>query len=156
VRLSALTLIVLLAACGSKGSPAAPSPQVNQSQFSARIDGVEWTPARAFISSIAGNTQISASDAQVSRLLSVMFSGSAKAGIHRIEYTEDLPVAVTYFEGAPNGPGWSSFSPSARGEVNLTTVTERSVSGTFSVVLSPFPPTTSGMKTIEGSFTIAR
>lgn len=88
--------------------------------------------------------------------MAIMFSGAAKAGSHRIEYTEDLPVTVTYFEGAPNGPGWSSFSPSARGEVILTTVTERNVSGTFSVVLSPFSPTASGLKSLEGTFSIAR
>ena len=87
--------------------------------------------------------------------MAIMFSGAAKVGIHRIEYTENLPVTVTYFEGGPNGLGWTSFSPGARGEVNLTTVTERNVAGSFSVVLSPFSPA-SGPKNSEGTFTIAR
>ena len=154
-RVATLLGVVLLVACGSKGSPAAPPP-VSETQFTARVDGVAWTPARAFVSSFAGNTHISAADASVTRLLSFTFSGPAKAGIHKIEYIEDLPVAVTYFEGAPNGPGWTSFAPNARGEVNLTSVTERSVAGTFSVVLAPLQSTTPGMKTLEGTFNIAR
>jgi hypothetical protein len=154
--LAALVLGFASIACGSKGSPAGPSPQVNQTQFTVRIDGAEWTTARAFVSSQAGNTVITASDAQASRLVGIMFSGSAKVGSHPIEYTEDLPVSVTYFEGGPNRPGWTSFSSAARGEVNLTTITERSVTGTLSVVLVPFSPAASGLKSIEGTFHIAR
>jgi hypothetical protein len=155
-RLAALALIASVAGCGSKGSPAAPSVPGNQSHFTASVDGTVWTPARAYVRSFAGNTVITASDVDVSRMLAIFFSGPAKVGVHRIEYVEDLPVTVNYFESGAAGPAWTSFSRIASGEVNLTTATDKSLAGTFSVVLSPFTATTSGMKNIEGSFTIAR
>jgi predicted small lipoprotein YifL len=155
-RLAVLMLVALLAACGSKGSPAAPSAPVSQTQFSARIDGTTWTTPRAYVSSFAGNTSITASDGDRSRMFAILFSGPARTGVHRIEYVEDLSVSVYYLEGGALGPAWTSFSPIASGEVTVTTVTDRSLVGTFSVVLSPFSPAASGLKTIEGTFNIAR
>jgi hypothetical protein len=149
-----LVLVALAAGCGSKGSPAAPSPQVNQTEFSVRIDGAAWTTTRAFVSSQAGNAVITASDTQPRA-----WWGLCCPAQLRLECTASnslKPVTVTYFEGGPNMPAWTSFSPAARGEVNLTTVTEKSVVGTLSVVLVPFSPAASGPKNIEGTFTIAR
>jgi hypothetical protein len=154
--LTAAALATLLTGCGSKGSPVAPGPQASQSQVSVRVDGAAWTPALAFVTSTAGNTSILASDADRRRFLTIMFSGPAKVGVHRIEYAEDLPVSVFYSDGGGVGPAWTSFTPIARGEVNVTAATDRTLSGTLSVVLTSLTATTSEVKTIEGTFALTR
>ncbi len=125
----AVSLAVLLAACGSDG-PTGPVPLAN-GNYSARIDGAEFNAtSAAVIGGFGGLYSLGGGNAS-GRTIGFAWS-DAGPGTYAIG-----TVGTTIASHTHMGQTWSASTAQGSGSIVVTTSTATRVAGTFSFVLQP-------------------
>ncbi len=163
-----LALILALATfggCGGDGGsgPAAPDdddPQLGEHFITAKIDGATWVSEFGSenggvplvipgLYSVVGIT-ISGSNAYT---LSISLSNISGVGSYPLGVGPSVPGGSVLLSNTNDG--WSSPQSGADGLITITAISDSSITGTFSVTLTPFTGSATGTKALtDGSFNL--
>jgi hypothetical protein len=154
VRLLRVALVLALAACGGGDGPSGPNGD-GVTNFTAKIDGVDWN---AELAPIASNPQ-----AGMYVISAVRTQGNAYTMVitlNNITGTGTFPLGVNIsaFGGyallSDASDGWTTPLDGASGEIVITTLTATRIVGTFEFVADPMAGTGAARTVTDGQFDI--
>ncbi len=155
--LALLVLSLVLGACGG-GDPSNPGGGGNGiTNFTAKVDGVDWNPEFAVtaINGAAGTYSITALRVSGSNNYTMVFSLYNITG----PGTYPLGVGVFVFGGTAlisqvGTDGWSTPLSGAAGQIVITTLSATRMVGTFEFVATPITGTAANKTVTQGVFDI--
>jgi hypothetical protein len=157
-RIAALFVCALLTACGG-GDPTNPGGGGGGvTNFTAKIDGVDWAPdfSPSAVNAAAGLYSITGFKALGSNNYTMVL------GLSNITGPGTYPIGVTpqVFGGSgqlsqPPGSGWTTPLDGQAGEIVITTLTPTRLVATFEFVATPLMGTSVNKTVTEGQFDIA-
>ena len=151
-RVAIVALSSILAACGTS-DPSGPGPDGDNASFSARIDGVDWTPASAASAEnlLPGQYTITAGTMGSSAYMMDLFLANIGG-----PGTYPLGVSHSVFGGSAQlsqaGSVWSTPYTGVAGQAVITALSATRISGTFEFVATPHTATVVNKTVTQGVF----
>jgi hypothetical protein len=148
----ALSLLVLLTACGGDSDPAGPGNNntLSNGTFNATVNGSAFSAASALVTFGGTIVAIGAANAQGRGLGFAIFA----SGPGTYTLAQSPGNNANYTEGT-GGWGASSATAGSSGSVTFSTLNSSRAVGNFTFSLQPLSGGASGTRTVTGSFDLA-